>query len=566
MCDLNAIYKNGTEYSLEELRVIESGFDFTALSRASRHDIQPRKPAPVASVSEYATKQTASPTINTKAAMEDVFEMFNQPIAEQVWEDEDETISAKVYRPEAFKIGVFRDSDDDTPTKADIQVKEAMYSVNNFDYEIKIPEDKGYDISAKTPKVPPRYPFQSTPFSDHDSEGGLTSDSKLDPVPQTVMRPSLRTFDIMTPITEVSEDRTFAGLSTIQSEKTHLSSLSSLSCEDSTGSTRSFLARNKMGLEQDSHVLLTDLERGVDHLDIDPADDVEEAQATPSLPLLQEDGVESVLEQGSLIHQAEDEDCAYEMMDIPNPCNPRDPSIIQAILESVDIPENSGLHSHLNLKARFTDQFSQALSRSKSKESGGSTCSFELPSTGNFKLAKKLGEGSFGSVYLVRKLTPGLMPEEDEFFQGLDELQEDENFTFAGKAKGASVSAMAFKVQSPPAPWEFYILSVLRSRLPKRINDSIIKPTSCHLYQDESGLLMEYANQGSLLECVNLAHKGGYGAGSGSTMQPGQGGLDELLAAFWTIEILRTIETVHAAGMMHGDIKVRDQSLTYVIV
>ena len=32
------------------------------------------------------------------------------------------------------------------------------------------------------------------------------------------MRPSLRPFDIMTPITEVSEDRTFAGISTIHSD------------------------------------------------------------------------------------------------------------------------------------------------------------------------------------------------------------------------------------------------------------------------------------------------------------------------------------------------------------
>jgi hypothetical protein len=58
--------------------------------------------------------KTASPTINTRAAMNDVFDMFNAPLSCDVVEKqvaEDETISAKVFKPLATfgKLGVFQD-------------------------------------------------------------------------------------------------------------------------------------------------------------------------------------------------------------------------------------------------------------------------------------------------------------------------------------------------------------------------------------------------------------------------------------------------------------------------
>jgi hypothetical protein len=70
--------------------------------------------------------KTASPTINTRAAMKDVFDMFNAPLSCDIVEKEvveDETISAKVFKPLATfgKLGVFRDEVvDDKPGKLEV--------------------------------------------------------------------------------------------------------------------------------------------------------------------------------------------------------------------------------------------------------------------------------------------------------------------------------------------------------------------------------------------------------------------------------------------------------------
>ena len=57
-----------------------------------------------------------SPTIHTKQAMEDIFSMFNAPLEEKEDKntilykpEDDETISSKVFKRPADKIGVYRD-------------------------------------------------------------------------------------------------------------------------------------------------------------------------------------------------------------------------------------------------------------------------------------------------------------------------------------------------------------------------------------------------------------------------------------------------------------------------
>jgi checkpoint serine/threonine-protein kinase len=499
-----------------------------------------------------------SPTINTKAAMQDVFEMFNQPLAEQQdWEYEDETISAKVYRPEQVKIGVFKDSDDEDDAQEQPRVtppSSVSGSRHNEDeYEINIEDHEHFPFPAKTPKMPPKYPISSTPLV----PSGMTS------APQTVMRPGFKPFvDIMTPITEVSEDRTFAGLSTIHSERNLIACLSS--CADSTGSTQSFLSRHKTSLGGD---ILADLGEHTEMLRLDTTTSMDRTEGQSDLTQDQHDSSRSSEKAPAQIMPAHtDEDLTgYEMMDIPNPCNPRDPQIVQAILESVDIPKDIGLYPCMNQAVGFLARFGQCMSL-KGKKRGASSYSsedsnvllFDLPQVGKFKFSKKLGEGGFGAVFLVQRLNAGTLSEA-ELLQALEDeegAELDANLTMDGTMTSMHTTPMALKIESPPAPWEFYILSLLRSRLPVRVNESVMRPISCHLFQDESAFLMDFLSQGTLLNCVNLAQKGGYGAGSGTVVQPGQGGLDELLAMFWAIEILRTVETVHAAGIMHGDIKV----------
>jgi checkpoint serine/threonine-protein kinase len=504
-CDRKIIFKENKEYSFEESRyddVQRSLKDKKAVQKLSS-----KEPNLVKTGKELA--HCASPTINTKAAMLDVFEMFSKPIHDSVWEDEDETISAKVYRPETFKIGVFHDEDEDGE-----ELKAEMEPVRSKGVDTVQKDENLSDLSAKTPKLLATYPLQSTPLV-----LGLEKLAQSNP-PATVMRPSLRPFDIMTPITEVSEDRTFAGISTIHSDKVR----SSISGYDSHGSYC-----NQNGAEND--ILLSSFSRGEDS-----------TGSSKKILDMNQSSIEVLNSLGDSEIEKENE-CNYEMMDIPNPCNPYDTTIINAILDSVPIPENSGLYSLMNETRGLQEELKAAMSRSNSKID----FVFQLGPKQKYKLVKKIAEGGYGQVYLVNNFKAGLLAEQDDDFTI--------NCTFSSKK--ATTPQLALKLQSPPAPWEFYILSLLRSRLPSRVNDSIAKPISCYLFKDESALLMEYRNQGTLLNCVNLAHSGGYGAGSScGTVSSGQSGVDELLAAFWTIELLRIIETVHAAGVIHGDVKV----------
>lgn len=55
-----------------------------------------------------------------------------------------------------------------------------------------------------------------------------------------------------------------------------------------------------------------------------------------------------------------------------------------------------------------------------------------------------------------------------------------------------------------------------------------------------------YMEQGTLLDLVNLAK---------SDPTAGQATLDESVAMFFTIELLRTLEAMHSVGVLHGDLK-----------
>lgn len=145
-----------------------------------------------------------------------------------------------------------------------------------------------------------------------------------------------------------------------------------------------------------------------------------------------------------------------------------------------------------------------------------------------FSVREKLGEGGFGSVYRVAELLDDLNEEDDE-----------------------NIQQTALKIESPPNLWEFYILNALHVRLPERTKLSILKAHRLYAFQDESYLLLDYSDQGSLLDAVNHAHDAGIGpSGSVST------GLEEVLAIFFTIELTRTLECLHTYRFLHGDFKI----------
>ncbi|TGO55304.1 hypothetical protein BOTNAR_0248g00010 [Botryotinia narcissicola] len=163
----------------------------------------------------------------------------------------------------------------------------------------------------------------------------------------------------------------------------------------------------------------------------------------------------------------------------------------------------------------------------------------EFPGTDrHYTLRRELGAGAFAPVYLLES--------------GTEDAEQDENETPAIMGKGAfdhfnRKSLEALKMEDPPSAWEFYIMRQAKRRLGvSRPAEIILDVYEMHLYRDECYLIEEYRDQGTLLDIINISRA--------DAKSPG-GVMDELLVMFFTIELFRTIEALHSKGILHGDLK-----------
>lgn len=216
-------------------------------------------------------------------------------------------------------------------------------------------------------------------------------------------------------------------------------------------------------------------------------------------------------------------------------CNPVDDSVRGSILENLESPLSAyaGFHDHRPQsfnRGPEIRKFVKALAKVSKNGADKTITNLSLPPTFHFPhgsskaiaIRRELGKGAFAPVYLAEQVSQ----EESEG----DDLP----------------NRFAIKCEDPPTPWEFYIMSTLRTRLgtSSRATASILKPYSFHLFLDEGYLIEQYLDQGTLLDLVNLAKAEASG-----------GVLDETVAMFFTVELLRTVEAMHSQGILHGDLK-----------
>ena len=233
-------------------------------------------------------------------------------------------------------------------------------------------------------------------------------------------------------------------------------------------------------------------------------------------------------------------------------CNPVDEAVRSEILAKMQPPLSSyaGFFDHRDEnyeRGAEIRKFAKALSAvrgGKRRTSSIGICPVVqfADSEVEYTIKRELGAGAFAPVYLVENSHPS--PEDEE---------EGDDGAAAVMGRGAFAAAHtrraaleALKMETPPTAWEFHMLRLVHARLgaTHRAAASLTTALECHLYRDETFLVLPYHPHGTLLDVVNLFRAEGAG-----------GAMDETLAMFFAVELLRTVEALHARGLLHGDLK-----------
>ena len=239
-------------------------------------------------------------------------------------------------------------------------------------------------------------------------------------------------------------------------------------------------------------------------------------------------------------------------------CNPTDKGIRNTILNSLEpsLASYSGYHDHVKDSnyASIIQKYVKAHTK-KRKSSDGVDC--EVPildfpgAKRRYIIRRQLGAGAYAPVYLAESIDDTESSNSD--VDGTSSLSPSVS---TNHYQGVRFPFEAVKVEnSPSSSWEFYMIRTAHERLRRsadyiRSIDSIVRAHELHVHQKESFLVEDYRGQGTLLDLVNIVR-----TESITTNHNIEGGIDESLAMFFSIELLRTVEALHANGILHGDIK-----------
>lgn len=242
-------------------------------------------------------------------------------------------------------------------------------------------------------------------------------------------------------------------------------------------------------------------------------------------------------------------------------CNPINRSIRDTILRALQstLARYPGYHAHPDAQTHYAPEIERFMKSSSKRSRSGDEAAFDVPiidipgAARNYITRRELGAGAYAAVYLAESIDSLASDSDLESTDSNSGGSADNSLT---RQKEPRYDFEAIKLEvGPPNAWEFYMIKTAQdrlSRLPQlsRAADSIIRAHELHIFKGESILVEDYRPQGTLLDLVNLVRNEGI-----SGPATGEGGLDEALAMFFTIELFRTVQALHACGILHGDIK-----------
>ena len=170
--------------------------------------------------------------------------------------------------------------------------------------------------------------------------------------------------------------------------------------------------------------------------------------------------------------------------------------------------------------------------------------SIDLPSAkGIYTLKQELGSGAFGPVYLVENSAAKEDDMEDPSQQRGIASRNCRGIITPAHRKRRRFEAVKME-EGPPSSWEFYILRLAHDRLGhhERATRSLTTALEIHMFSNVSLFFLPFHPYPTLLNVVNFMH--------------GQGMMEEQLVMFFAIELLRTVEALHTHHIAHGDLKI----------
>ncbi|KAF1816232.1 hypothetical protein P152DRAFT_388456 [Eremomyces bilateralis CBS 781.70] len=516
-------------------------------------------------------KKTAEPTmtINTKEAMDEIYDIFNQPLkgfepAEEQQEEEEESEDDEDdYTSAGESTGTGRisattsDYGDETTaadfTEAgsvggnDTANDTGISGFTDFSEAKRADVDEEDDTESQEldAHTPVDEEFQDDVRSDGLDEAQFDSpaddeeeyDDRQSAAPYSYperSRGAGRRLPFMTPIVEKTESS--LGAVTALAEKNYIHAKTPsrrqgdatpaiAESDDDDPWSSPFHNMTGDGLEDLKKAMRT----GND------APKISQPQLVPSkpAPITNFEKAKEKAAKGPIIHDAQ--------------CNPCDVAIRNTILENAQplLAAHDGYYNHQDKTKGMGFEIQKFIKASvKSRKSGHDKTApnLLLPPTINlegsdrtYTVKRELGKGAYAPVYLV---------------QSTERTQDEDEEPKVQMGKGEfgikRQELEAIKMEDPPNAWEFYLVRQAKRRLGvSRAAESIINIYEMHLYMDEGYLIEEYRDQGTLLDPINLARMDVAGGGL----------LDEQVAMFFTVELLRTVEALHAKGIIHGDLK-----------
>ncbi|KAI9738754.1 MAG: hypothetical protein M1834_008261 [Cirrosporium novae-zelandiae] len=507
-----------------------------------------------------STSQEPTMTFHTRAATDEIYDIFNQPLKSQKHDDDDSVYETEYdeddYTDAGESTGTGRIS---CPSEVASEIGDDETGIKSAADETSIHSVSEWSDFTKTKHVPK--------IGDEDEEDGTTgmaangeqihrsttppSPSQLEhdpiaakfiPVPPEDYEPpvgpyrdplytSQNRLPFMTPIVERTE------CSTVFNDRESLASKTP--SRNTNGNTPSIPEDDgefpSSPFQEVTSELIPTGEDKSQPLDFSQSKEPKDHESKPktrgTLP------IREIVPKGPIINDTQ--------------CNPMDESVRQAIFGSLQPP--------LSVYEGFFDQrpatyskgseirkYAKALSK-LAKSGGEKTATVSIPPTLSFEgtdrkymIKRELGKGAFAPVYLVENVSPDSCSENDE-----NEVAQMGKGLFSAHTRR---DLEAIKMEDPPTPWEFYIMRQAHRRLGvSRPAESIIHAYEFHLFADEGYLVEEYRDQGTLLDLINIART--------ETSNTSGGGMDEHVAMFFTVELLRTVEALHAKSLIHGDLK-----------